>query len=121
MSIISQEYRSARREHTCTACHATIRPGQRYHYSAWSDGGELYTWKSCERCIPHEDSYAGAWIRPEEAWAEPDKWPAQYQDDGSILVESYYEYEGGWASEHVQHESVMVPLVGMMEWSEVPR
>src|SRR5690554_433407 len=118
MSTIRSEHRCARKEHRCSNCYGAIKKGSIYHYHVVNWEGEIEVWKSCERCEPTEDGNNGGWVRPEDVWANPGEWPAQYTD-GAVMIESYYEYEGWSHTDYKQNESVMVPLMGMMEWAEV--
>jgi hypothetical protein len=46
---IASEWRRARKEHRCFACHEAIRPGDRYHFEA-QKYDEFETFKHCARC-----------------------------------------------------------------------
>ena len=45
-----EEWRRARKQHTCYACRETIQPKYLYHYSAGSWDGHFQTFKHCARC-----------------------------------------------------------------------
>ena len=49
-SVTDNEWRTARKDHTCSACREKIAPGQRYHRTFFVFDGEPYTFKRCERC-----------------------------------------------------------------------
>lgn len=42
--------RTARREHACSGCGETVRPGHVYRRTAVLDDGHWHTWKHCRRC-----------------------------------------------------------------------
>lgn len=47
---LSSEWLKARKEHTCFACHETIRKGDRYHRTAQLYDGTPDVFKHCARC-----------------------------------------------------------------------
>lgn len=47
---ISSEYRKARKRHRCDYCHGIIEPGEKYHHYVGKFDGNLYAWKSHEKC-----------------------------------------------------------------------
>jgi hypothetical protein len=46
---IASEWRRARKEHRCFACRETIRPGDRYHFTA-QKYDDFDVFKHCARC-----------------------------------------------------------------------
>ena len=50
LEIISTTWRTARKEHRCNYCGGIIRPGERYEYSVNKFDGDIYEWKSHEKC-----------------------------------------------------------------------
>ena len=116
-TVLREEHRRARKDHLCDDCHGIIKKGASYDYQACAGGGEVWNWKRCGRCAPGDDSGEGAWLRPEDAWANPGQYPAIYEDC-AITIYGHLMDEGGWDRD-LNSESVMVPLVGMMEWVEV--
>jgi|SRR5690554_733746 len=118
MSTLTHKHRRARKRHKCSGCLGWIEAGNIYLYHSYVHEHAIEVWKSCERCVPSEESCWGAWLRPEKVWAAPGEYPAHYEG-GAVMIESYMQYEGDYAAEYAQHESVMLPLMGMMEWAEV--
>jgi len=51
VDVVSQEVRTARKEHQCDWCHRTIAKGQPYLYQAVADGGAMYDVKTCQWCL----------------------------------------------------------------------
>lgn len=47
---LTDEYRKARKEHRCIACHEAIPPGHRYHVTVQVFEGDLEEYKHCARC-----------------------------------------------------------------------
>lgn len=54
------EERTARKEHRCTDCGRTIRPGETYRRGVNFDGG-AWTWKDCRHCDYVLRKYDIAW------------------------------------------------------------
>ena len=50
LETISTTWRTALKEHRCSYCHGIIRPGERYEYSVNKFDGDIYEWKSHEKC-----------------------------------------------------------------------
>jgi hypothetical protein len=68
MILVQETKPKARKKHNCEAywmvwntgemelldqvkeCGGTIKPGQQYVSQTIKDGGELYTWRTCENC-----------------------------------------------------------------------
>jgi len=47
---MSVTWRRARKAHVCCACHQTIRPRDRYHYTSIVFDGSAGSYKHCARC-----------------------------------------------------------------------
>ena len=54
--VYDETFPRARKEHTCHACKATIRVGDKYARIAIVWDGEAETVKRCVRCQAHEDA-----------------------------------------------------------------
>lgn len=50
MDILVDKRVKARKEHTCDFCNKKIPKGEEYRYSKIVNGGDLYSWHSCDRC-----------------------------------------------------------------------
>lgn len=50
LETISTTWRTALKEHRCNYCDGIIRPGERYEYSVNKFDGDIYEWKSHEKC-----------------------------------------------------------------------
>jgi hypothetical protein len=51
MYFTEREHPRARIEHWCTTCCRRIDPGETYWRGRGYDGGEAWTWRSCEHCM----------------------------------------------------------------------
>lgn len=49
-SVFEESWRTAKKDHKCSACREVIRPGQRYHYTFSVFDGDSDVNKRCERC-----------------------------------------------------------------------
>ena len=47
---ILSEWRKARKPHRCDLCNGTIEPGERYEHYVGKFDGEIYTFRSHEKC-----------------------------------------------------------------------
>ena len=48
--ILRDEWRTARKEHTCSYCGKQIDPNEKYHYHVMKYDGQVYDWKAHEQC-----------------------------------------------------------------------
>ena len=53
----SSAYPVARKEHQCSTCARTIRPGERYRRSRCWDGAEAWVFRQCQHCERVSDMY----------------------------------------------------------------
>ena len=63
-SKLMSEWRRARKEHRCYACHETVRVGDRYHVNAGRWDGKVEDIKHCARCWTMGEeigAMAGCW------------------------------------------------------------
>lgn len=54
MTIISDELRTARKDHICNFCGCEIKKGEKYKHTVIADNGSVYNWKShlgCEEAV----------------------------------------------------------------------
>jgi len=62
-TIISAEFRVARKEHKCCECHKPIRRGIPYYYEfTKSPDGELLAYKTCMICKDLRDNLFRGWM-----------------------------------------------------------
>lgn len=111
---------TARKEHQCSGCGHTIRPGDRYERCDGIFDGEGATWKWCMICIPFEDQ----WIRPDAALVDL----AEHEPRGIFGDHRYFEMDGAtlighgeslyFHDERATYECHLVPLVGLTRWDE---
>lgn len=50
MYFTKHEHPRARVAHTCTICYRTIDAGETYWRGRGYDGGDAWTWRTCEHC-----------------------------------------------------------------------
>lgn len=103
---------TARKEHHCSGCFDTIKPGEKYTRTSGCFDGDWAVWKDCGRCIPADGYYW--WARPEEVLAKCEEY---YWCDGAVYAHDAVDRYGGESS--TKYEAIIVPLVGLMEWVEV--
>lgn len=48
---------TARKEHICLECRKTIKPGDKYEYTAGKWDGEFETFKTCKPCVAIWNEY----------------------------------------------------------------
>ena len=51
MEILQQTKPKAIKDHKCDWCSGIISKGQNYHYSTQVHDGDIYSWKSHEKCM----------------------------------------------------------------------
>lgn len=56
--FFNETWAKARKPHKCCECGAQIKPGNTYQRAAGKWGGELYSYKTCEKCADLRDSLA---------------------------------------------------------------
>lgn len=71
VEVITNEKRKARKEHTCSYCNGTIKKGEEYHYSTLKYEGNIYDWKSHEKCQFIAQAL-WSYIDPDEGMTESD-------------------------------------------------
>lgn len=117
---------TARKEHTCSGCHHTIRPGQTYTRLEGLYDGEWTTWKDCGRCVPWHENVHGGYVRPIDVLKKmTDDYDDPLRDhdaewDGATLTLYGLELKGNRTREAIYQASIL-PGVGLTEWVKVAR
>lgn len=65
MTMVSERWQTARKEHQCTECRRTISSGERYRYEAGKFDGNLEVYKTCSHCMVVRDflnKQCGGWV-----------------------------------------------------------
>ena len=58
-TFTTEVHRTARKQHKCTECHATIEPGEVYEYVSGLWDGDLNVFKTCIHCETARNFYVG--------------------------------------------------------------
>ena len=51
IEVIREEQRKARKPHTCSYCGEVIQPGEIYNHDVLAYDGNMYEWKSHQKCM----------------------------------------------------------------------
>jgi len=82
-AFYSETWHKANKEHACSACLETIKPGHQYCRAAWAFEGEFDNVKRCARCQAMHKHLRNL--------APGDAWPAERLDCGE-------RYEDDWGT-----------------------
>jgi hypothetical protein len=88
MTFWTETYPVARKEHRCTLCGRTIRPGETYRRGVGLDDGRAWTFKECAHCRAVMDLCDPAW--------------GEYEYDADVLYEWEPQdiREARWRAQH---------------------
>lgn len=77
----------ARKEHQCDFCDKIINIGEEYIAATYKDG-DIYTWRTCDRCKPYVD----------EAFSKDYDWPdgMGWQDFHDYMYEEHRDVAMEW-------------------------
>ena len=84
---LTEEFRTARKEHNCYECGNPIEKGERYHYYAGLSDGDFFAHKahlSCEQYLKEYGQEDGCWIAGTmlESMYEADAFPGLHEVGG---------------------------------------
>lgn len=126
-TLTRQTTPTARKEHQCSGCHHTIRPGQTYRRLEGKYGGEWLTWKDCTKCVPWHENVAGGYVRPIDVLDKIDRVSESPTDflgdahfDGAVLTLYGLELHGNRTNPAI-YQASNVPGVGLTGWVQVAR
>ena len=60
-AVFKEDWRTARKQHKCCECGASIALGEHYHFAKGKWDGEWYEYKTCERCADLRKTLSAVW------------------------------------------------------------
>lgn len=66
-TIKASHKEKARKTHTCDTCGKLIQIGEEHEVATYSFDGEIYDWRTCNRCKPYVDE---AFINNDYEWPD---------------------------------------------------